>query len=87
MKRTIFLFLILALFCGCLSNDSQMEDNTHNNKLNINNFWVYYGSDNIEKISKYDLVIIEPYNYNKEDIKRLKTLKPKLKVIAYLIIG
>jgi uncharacterized protein (TIGR01370 family) len=87
MKRTIFLFLILALFCGCLSNDSQIEDNTHNNKLNINNFWVYYGSDNIEKISKYDLVIIEPYNYNKEDIKRLKTLNPKIKIIAYLSIG
>ena len=85
--QVIFLFLILALFCGCLSNDSQIEDNNHNNKLNINNFWVYYGSDNIEKVSKYDLVIIEPYNYNKEDIKRLKYLNPKIKVIAYLSIG
>jgi len=66
-----------------------MEDNSFNNKnkLNINNFWVYYGSDNIEKLSKYDLVIIEPYNYNKEDIQKLKSLNPNIKVISYLSIG
>ena len=91
MKK-IILFLFLILFCGCLNN---LKDGTYktnekpniNNKLNINNFWIYYGSDNIEKLSKYDLVIIEPYNYNKEDLKKLKSLNPNIKVIAYLSIG
>jgi uncharacterized protein (TIGR01370 family) len=88
MKKFIpFLFLIL--FCGCLNNSDNI-DKIHDkpkNKLNINNFWVYYGSNNIEKLSKYDLVIIEPYNYKKEDIQKLKSLNPNIKVIAYLSIG
>ena len=88
MRKSIFLFLILALFCGCLSYNSQeMQSNFNHNKLSINSFWVYYGSNHVEELSKYDLVIIEPYNYNKEDIKRLKELNPKIKVIAYLSIG
>ena len=87
MRKSIFLFLILALFCGCLSHNSQEIQSIYHNKLSINNFWVYYGSNHVEELSKYDLVIIEPYNYNKEEIKRLKELNPKIKVIAYLSIG
>ena len=88
MKKSIFLFLILALFCGCLSYNSQeMQSNFNHNKLSINSFWVYYGSNHVEELSKYDLVIIEPYNYNKEDIKRLKSINPDIKIIAYLSIG
>ncbi|EHP87388.1 endo alpha-1,4 polygalactosaminidase [Methanotorris formicicus] len=94
MKKIISLFLFLVLFCGCLNNENNKNylDTNNNigyskNKLNINNFWVYYGSNNIEKLSKYDLVIVEPYNYNKEDIQKLKSLNPNIKVIAYLSIG
>ena len=54
---------------------------------NISNYWIYYGSDCIDELSKYDPVIIEPYNYNKEDIERLKALNPNIKVIAYLSVG
>ena len=54
---------------------------------NISNYWIYYGSDCVDELSKYDLVIIEPYNYKKEDIQKLKSLNPNIKVIAYLSIG
>ncbi|WP_017981097.1 endo alpha-1,4 polygalactosaminidase [Methanocaldococcus villosus] len=88
MRKFLLTFLFLILFCGCLNNTKIADDKPNiNNKLNINNFWVYYGSDNIEKLSKYDLVIIEPYNYKKEDIQKLKLLNPNIKVIAYLSIG
>ncbi|CAB3288952.1 conserved exported protein of unknown function [Methanocaldococcus lauensis] len=82
MRKLLLSILLLILFCGCLGNPK-----ITNNKLNIYNFWVYYGSDNIENLSKYDLVIIEPYNYKKEDIQKLKSLNPNIKVIAYLSIG
>ena len=96
MKKIIPIFLFLVLFCGCLNNSKDTiydtNDGTNDkpnikNNLNINNFWVYYGSNNIEKLSKYDLVIIEPYNYKKDDIQKLKSLNPNIKVIAYLSIG
>ncbi|CAB3287733.1 conserved exported protein of unknown function [Methanocaldococcus lauensis] len=93
MKKLLLSILLLILFCGCLDNTkiTNNELNNYNwentNKLNINNFWIYYGSNNIEKLSKYDLVIIEPYNYKKEDIQKLKSLNPNIKVIAYLSIG
>ncbi|AEF96358.1 endo alpha-1,4 polygalactosaminidase [Methanotorris igneus] len=88
MRKLLLTFLFLILFCGCLNNTKIADDKPNiNNKLNIDNFWVYYGSNNIEKLSRYDLVIIEPYNYKKEDIQKLKSLNPNIKVIAYLSIG
>ncbi|MCD6521951.1 endo alpha-1,4 polygalactosaminidase [Candidatus Calescamantes bacterium] len=52
---------------------------------NISNFAVYYGKDSIARLSQYDLVILQSYNFTPQEIKEIK--KKGTKVLLYLSIG
>lgn len=52
---------------------------------NITSYAVYYGRDKIDKLSGYDLVILEPDNYSKDEIQKLK--ENGTIIVAYLSIG
>lgn len=42
---------------------------------NVRSYKIYYGEANeqvIERLSKYDMVIIEPYAFTKEQVQQLK---------------
>ncbi len=45
---------------------------------NVRSYKIYYGEANeqvIEGLSKYDMVIIEPYAFSKEQVQQLKKIR------------
>ncbi|BBJ28190.1 endo alpha-1,4 polygalactosaminidase [Athalassotoga saccharophila] len=51
----------------------------------IKNFVFYYGKDDINQLSKYDLAVVQPDSYSTSEIKEIESHGVKL--IAYMSIG
>jgi len=86
------IFILTLLVVGCVSekestpNHTTTPQETIKAKVgDIKSYAVYYGQNEIEKLSKYDLVILEPENYSKEEIEMLK--RNGTIVLAYLSLG
>jgi uncharacterized protein (TIGR01370 family) len=90
-KLVAILILISALaVAGCTEKNNSAVNTSANTPtqkglLNIKSYAVYYGQDEIDKLSKYDLVILEPDNYSKDEIENLKANGTI--VLAYLSVG
>ncbi len=79
-----FIVLTLSKFvCERKQNESMLS--TLNSVESIKNYAVYYGKDRIDRLSNFDLVIVQPEEYSKKEIETLK--KHKTIVLAYLSLG
>lgn len=81
-KKAFSIFVGIILI-GCLP----MPDLSQRQKefLGIKNYACYYGQGRISDLAKYDLVILQPGNYSKEEIDFIKSNHTL--VLAYLSIG
>ncbi|WP_394554617.1 glycosyl hydrolase [Priestia aryabhattai] len=76
MKKVLF-FIVLLFFTSFVYQEL-MSNHQNDPKIKferINNYKVYYGPPTrtlLDKLKKYDMVIIEPSYYSKSDIKTLK---------------
>lgn len=75
------LITLIILIAGCHDalalKQSQLS--------NIKNFVFFYGKGELEKLEKYDLIVIQDYTLTKDEVKYLKA-KGK-KVVVYVTIG
>ncbi|HHK5535523.1 TPA: endo alpha-1,4 polygalactosaminidase [Bacillus mobilis] len=73
LKRSMFFF---TMFSFIFSSSTSAQANVVNPILKkVQSYKIYYGEANkqvIEGLSKYDMVIIEPYAFTKEQIQQLK---------------
>ena len=77
--RTIIIIGI-GLGCAC-----QIRLKIEDSRLNVKNFTAYYGENELDKISRFDLAILEPEHYHKTQIEKIK--KSNTLTVAYLNIG
>ena len=75
-RLLIAFLIIILLFTGCTKKST---------KLDIDSYAVYYGNGKVEALSNFDLVILEPENYSKDEIEKLK--RSGTVVLAYLSLG
>ncbi len=81
-----FIALTLSKFvCERKQNESKSVLSALNSVESIKNYAVYYGRDRIDRLSNFDLVIVQPEEYSKKEIEILK--KHKTIVLAYLSLG
>lgn len=68
--------VLLAIFSFIFSSSTSAQANVVEPVLkNVRSYKIYYGEANeqvIERLSKYDMVIIEPYAFTKEQVQQLK---------------
>ncbi|PFN28156.1 endo alpha-1,4 polygalactosaminidase [Bacillus cereus] len=85
LKRSI---CFLTIFSFIFSASTSAQANVVNPILkNVQSYKIYYGEANeqvIERLSKYDMVIIEPYAFTKEQIQQLK--KSGTVVLGYVSV-
>ncbi|MBK5491815.1 endo alpha-1,4 polygalactosaminidase [Bacillus sp. TH13] len=78
----------LAIFSFIFASSTSAQANVVNPVLkNVQSYKIYYGEANeqvIERLSKYDMVIIEPYAFTKEQIQQLK--KSGTVVLGYVSV-
>ncbi len=87
--QTLFKFILIITIAltlsSCTSKNKQSNIVAINPAKNIKSYAVYYGKDEIVRLSNFDLVIIQPEEYLKKEIETLK--KHKTIVLAYLSLG
>jgi len=86
--RWVISILATLLIVGCVAHQVNQTSLSYLHKARlpkIENYAVYYGSDKIDELSKFDLVILDPDNYSKDEIEKLK--KNGTIVLAYLSLG
>lgn len=71
MRKNLIIISVIVIFIGCISYYIQNK-----NPLNhIDNYRVFYGrpeKDYKKSFKAYDLLILEPFFYNEEDLKELR---------------
>ncbi|MGF2711586.1 endo alpha-1,4 polygalactosaminidase [Bacillus cereus] len=84
-KRSI---CFLAIFSFIFSSSTSAQANVVEPALkNVRSYKIYYGEANeqvIERLSKYDMVIIDPYAFTKEQVQQLK--KSGTVVLGYVSV-
>ncbi len=84
-KRSICFF---SIFSFIFSSNTAAQVNAVNPILkNVQSYKIYYGEANeqvIERLSKYDMVIIEPYAFTREQVQQLK--KSGTVVLGYVSV-
>ncbi|MEI2319306.1 endo alpha-1,4 polygalactosaminidase [Bacillus paramobilis] len=84
-KRSICFF---SIFSFIFSSNTAAQVNAVNPVLkNVKSYKIYYGEANeqvIKRLSKYDMVIIEPYAFTREQVQQLK--KSGTVVLGYVSV-
>ncbi len=78
LKLVVILLVVLISYCA-------LKPEVYEKKklLSVSKYAIYYGKNKIDKLSRYDLVILDPDNYSKDEILKLKN---STIIIAYLSI-
>ena len=69
-----FIVLTLSKFV-CERNQNESMLSALNSVESIKNYAVYYGKDRIDRLSNFDLVIVQLEEYSKKEIETLKNTK------------
>jgi hypothetical protein len=79
----LFLLLLISFYIG--NNIWAGNDLKKNPLRDIKNFVFFYGKGNVDKLEKYDLVVIQDYTLTKDEVQYLKS--KGIKVVVYVTIG
>lgn len=78
---TLSILILIIIITGCNNTFASKQSQLNN----IKSFVFFYGKGELEKLEKYDLIVIQDYTLTKDEVNYLKS-KGK-KVVVYVSIG